>query len=887
MSLAPGSRLGGYEIIALIGAGGMGEVYRARDGKLTRDVALKVLPELFARDHERLARFTREANLLATLNHPNIAAIYGFESANQLPALVLEMVEGPTLADRIRQGPIPIEDALPLAKQIAEALEAAHARGIVHRDLKPANIKVRDDGMVKVLDFGLAKAMASDSSPAIVATSPTITSPAMTAMGAVMGTAAYMSPEQARGRAIDKRSDIWAFGAVLYEMLTGRRAFDGDDVSETLANILKSDPDWSALPPTTSRSVEKVLRRCLAKEPHRRMHDMADVRLELDDRTAVDGAVAPVVTRSPLAKWLERAAWLALVTALGALAWFVSQRPRPTEQIIRFQISAPPTYRFGSLTGMVTGIGAGGGALSPDGSRFVYYASDKSGNSALFVRHLDAFESRQLPGTEGATQPFWSPDGRFIGFLASQKMFVVEPANGDVREVCAVRGIGRGASWGSGGVIVFSTSNPTQILRVPANGGEATPIKLANAETLIGAPSWPFFLPDGRHFLYWARTNTQAESAIHVTSIESGAETTPLTPSSTQAVYVEPGYLIFTRGAQLFRQSFDAASLRLSGSAVPIVDRLRTFEPIGLAEYTASNTGALAYRSGTDLSNQFAWVKRSGEVEQLIGPAGNYRTPALSPDGQRLVYTDSSDGNLKLLELRRGLTTVLTTTPGFETGPVWAGNDRIYYRSDNGGIFSVDSSGTSQPEKVMDGTVNGPSQYLDHPQLGKLLLYFGTLPKRMSQDILIVPLAGKPEPRAIVDSPNLEVEPQVSPNGRWLAYASNQGGRNEVFVEPFPPDRKRRWRVSKFGGRQPLWRQDGRELFFVADDQKFYAVAIPENPTTFELQADFLFDMNAHVYNGRNSYIPGADGTRFLVNTLREIPDAPINVVFNLIDRAK
>ena len=488
MSLAPGARLGTYEIVALIGAGGMGEVYRARDGKLTRDVALKILPSLFAHDPERLARFSREANLLATLNHPNIAAIYGFESSDHSPALVLEMVEGPTLADRIERGPIPLEDALPIARQIAEALEAAHAQGIVHRDLKPANIKVRDDGTVKVLDFGLAKAIAVDSSSGVVPLSPTITSPAATAMGTIMGTAAYMSPEQARGRAVDKRSDIWAFGAVLYEMLTGRRAFDGEDVSDTLANILKREPDWSALPPGTPPAIERVLRRCLTRDPRLRTHDVADVRIEFDDRASADAATVHVAAggrRSGSLQGFERMAWVGVALALAAVAGVALWRgraPEPVPQpVLRFQIPPPDKHSFGAL-------GGGGGsvipmpALSPDGTRLVFHAADQSGKGGLWLRPLNSFEARRLPNTEDGAQPFWSPDGQSIAFFAKGRVYAIDLARGDRRELCAFSGIARGGTWSIAGAIIFATSNPASLVRVPSEGGKPTPISLPGAE---------------------------------------------------------------------------------------------------------------------------------------------------------------------------------------------------------------------------------------------------------------------------------------------------------------------------------------------------------------------------------------------------------------------
>jgi hypothetical protein len=508
MSLAPGARLGTYEIVALIGAGGMGEVYRARDGKLARDVALKILPPLFARDPERLARFSREANLLAILNHPNIAAIYGFESSDHSPALVLAMVEGPTLADRIERGPIPLEDALPIARQIADALEAAHAQGIVHRDLKPANIKVRDDGIVKVLDFGLAKAMAVDSSPGVVARSPTITSPAATAMGTIMGTAAYMSPEQARGRPVDKRSDIWAFGAVLYEMLTGRRAFDGEDVSDSLANILKREPDWSALPAETPPAIERVLRRCLTKDPRFRTHDVADVRIELDARATAEAAEATHVAaagRSGSLKSFERIAWFGVALAFAAVAGAALWRgraPEPVAQpVLRFQIPPPDKHSFGALGGAGVGL-VTVSSLSPDGTRLVFYAADQLGKGALWLRALDSLEARRLPGTEEGFQPFWSPDSRSIAFFAGRRLYKLDVASGERREVCAFEGNARGGSWGAIGSIIFATSNPPTLMRVASQGGKPTPVQIRGAENYLPPASWPSFLPDGHSFLY-------------------------------------------------------------------------------------------------------------------------------------------------------------------------------------------------------------------------------------------------------------------------------------------------------------------------------------------------------------------------------------------------
>jgi eukaryotic-like serine/threonine-protein kinase len=883
MSLAPGVRLGPYEIVALIGAGGMGEVYRARDGNLTRDVALKVLPELFARDPERRARFTREANLLATLNHPNIAAIYGFESSDHVPALVLEMVEGPTLADHIDRGPMPPDEALPIARQIAHALEAAHAQGIVHRDLKPANVKVRNDGTVKVLDFGLAKAIAPDSAPAVVAASPTITSPAATAIGTIMGTAAYMSPEQARGRAVDKRTDIWSFGAVLYEMLTGRRAFDGEDVSDTLANVLKREPDWSAMPPDTPPAIERVLRRCLMKDPRLRTHDVADIRIDLDDREPAPQIAAG--DRAGRLRVFERTAWIGVALVFAALAGFAWWSGHAAESLpqpaLRFQISPPDKHSFGALGG--PGLGnVTSSAISPDGTRLVSYAEDGTGKGSLWLREMDSLETRELPETGGAFQPFWSPDSQSIAFFADRKLYKLEVARGGRSEVCPFIGNPRGGSWSATGNIVFATTNPQSLMRVASQGGNPSPIRLSGAENQLGPISWPSFLPDGRRFLYSARTRGDVVRAVYLASIDSDSDVRRVVTSDTQAVFVAPGYLLFGRDGRLLHQAFDVETGQVSADAVVVVDRLRMMIQISFGDFSASNTGMLAYRSGLDASNQFTWVDRKGASQGTVGAPGRYRTAALSPGGRRLVYTDLTDDNLKLLDLRTQITTVLTSEAGSETAPVWSSDGKyVYYRSDNGGVFRKEADGTSGPVKVLDGQVNGPSQFVKDATLGSLLLYFGILPNQTSQDILILPLDGPPSPRAIVATPSADVEPQVSPDGKWLAYSTSETGANEVYVSPFPPADQKGLRISRSGGRQAMWRADSRELYFVNDARKFYVVRIPESGPAADIAPEFLFDMHANVANTRNSYVPSADGQRFLVNMVLDTEEAPINVISN------
>ena len=572
MPLAPGVRLGAYEVLELIGAGGMGEVYRARDGTLNRDVALKILPEILALDSDRLARFRREAQVLAALNHTNIASIYGFEGSGRVQALVLEFVDGPTIADRVARGPIPLDEALSIATQIATALESAHQQGIVHRDLKPANIKVRSDGAVKVLDFGLAKALAGDTSVVEASASPTITSPALTRMGVILGTAAYMSPEQACGKPADKRSDIWAFGCVLYEMLAGRRAFEGQGVSETLAGVLKSSPDWGALPPDTPPTVRRVVQRCLEKDSNRRYHDIADARLDLDESMSSDAPV-PVVA-SPRRATLERAMWsLVAVTLAGILAYVLLKAP-PSQHVVRFQVMPPEHASFGSTMGMGGTPESTTGTVSPDGTRLAFAATDRSGTTLLWVRTIDSFAARPLPGTDGAFLPFWSPDSRFIGFFTSDKLKRIDGAGASAQTICDAPLPPKGATWGASGVILFSSGALPALSRVSSEGGTPAPLEIRGEGTQGAEASWPYFLPDGRHFLYWGKSPSDS-GAVYVTSLEPGADPRRLVASDSNAVYASPGFLLFAREGALLRQPFDAERLEMkAGDPTPVVERI-------------------------------------------------------------------------------------------------------------------------------------------------------------------------------------------------------------------------------------------------------------------------------------------------------------------------
>jgi hypothetical protein len=605
MSLGPGARLGPYEVISAIGAGGMGEVYRARDTKLGRDVALKIISDAFALDPDRLARFKREAQVLASLNHPNIAAIH---------ALVLELVEGPTLADRIAQGPIPLDDALSIARQIADALEAAHEHGIVHRDLKPANIKLRPDGTVKVLDFGLAKAM-HPAPTSDVSQSPTITSPAMTRMGVILGTAAYMSPEQAKGRPADKRSDIWAFGCVLYEMLTAKRPFDGEDVSDTLAFILTKDPDWSALPPSTPAAVRRLLRRCLDKSAKERLRDISDARLEIKEALTAPPGEATVATSAPVKArrtarvWPATAAALLLTTLAFAAAVVYLIRSTGNEAVVRFTVSPPEKTAFSFSVAGAGGSVAFNSAISPDGRKMIFTIQDAAGKVLLWVRPVDSLAAQPLPGTDDPTLPFWSPDSRFVGFFAGGKLKKIDVTGGPPLTLCDAPSA-RGGAWNRDGVIVFAPSITSPLSRVSAAGSEPVAVtKLQSGQTYHRSPS---FLPDGRHFVYLARGESPG---VFVSSLDS-TDATRLLSADTQASYTPPGYLLFVRQGTLLAQPFYANKLQLAGEPFPVAERVVADTASGLAAFSVSENGALTYRTGSTTTTgddwQMAWLDRQG-----------------------------------------------------------------------------------------------------------------------------------------------------------------------------------------------------------------------------------------------------------------------------------
>ena len=634
MPLSPGTRLGPYEIIGSIGSGGMGEVYRARDTKLNRYVAIKVLPDLLARDPGRLQRLQREAQLLASLNHPHIATIHGLEESGGTCAVVMELVEGDDLKQRIARGSMPLAEALAVARQIADALEAAHAQGIVHRDLKPANIKLRADGAVKVLDFGLAKAMEPSSSSSAVDESPTITSPvAMTEPGVLLGTAAYMSPEQARGKAVDKRADIWAFGCVLYELLAGRSVFRGETVSDTIASVLEREPAWGVLPAETPPGVRRLLQRCLQKDPKRRLHDIADARIEIEDAQSglrEDGPIAtPRVGSRSRRVWMSAVALVALIVA-GSVGWLVHSAPAAPET--RLEINTAPTSDASF-------------AISPDG-RTVAFVVRFGGKGQLWLRSLDSSSPRALAGTDGATRPFWSPDGRSIGFFAGVSLKRVDVDGGSVQKLTSNSAVPIGGTWNRDGTILFSDNPGGSILRISARGGDVTPV--TKLEVTQRGHYAPLFLPDGRHFLFYVGGSPEAQGAYF--GDLGGSAPKRLLATDGAAVYTSEGFLLFIRGNELYAQRFDATRGELSGDLLTVDEQVAARTTL-----SASAAGPIAYRtlSGDSGQRQLVRFDRSGrELEKVVYRDTAALGPALSHDGRRVAVFRYANGNMDLWSVR-------------------------------------------------------------------------------------------------------------------------------------------------------------------------------------------------------------------------------------------
>jgi Tol biopolymer transport system component len=889
MPILPGRRLGPYEVLAAIGAGGMGEVYQAHDTKLGRDVAIKVLPEAFAHDVERLSRFQREAKMLAALNHPNIATIYGLEQSNGTGYLVMELVSGETLADRIkRDGAVPIEEALKIAVQIAEALEAAHEKGIIHRDLKPANVKVTPEGKVKVLDFGLAKAFAGEALSSDPSESPTL-SRAATLQGVILGTAAYMSPEQAKGKPVDRRADIWAFGCVLYELLTGEQAFQGEGITDILAAVVRAEPDWNRLPSGTPRKIRDLLGRCLQKDKTLRMQAAGDLRIEIHEALTTPVPAEPVAAKrkSPLNHIHTAWSVAAIAIVIAALGWgaYAHLRHAPEEaRPVRFSIVPPETEQLAMTAPTASGAVVSPLAVSPDGRYIAMITTGADGKLRLWIRSLDTLTAQLVAGTEGAFQPFWSPDSRFIGFFAGGKLKKIEVSGGPPTTLCDASDP-RAGTWNRDGVIVFGPTASSALQRVSAAGGvPVTVTKLAQDETVHMRP---FFLPDGQHFLY--RPSTAAGGGpTYVGSLNSGERKFLFNADSSNVVYSQ-GLLLFLRETTLMAQPFDAQRLVLTGDAFPIAENIRdsaTTNPAGM--FSVSENGVLVYETGTATAgDQLLWLDRTGTQIGVLGDSTPYSDLELSPDGKRasISITDlaGQGRDIWYYDVARGLRTRFTFGPGTAITSLWSpDSSRIVFNANHKGHFDLyqkASSGAGAEEVLLeDNRDKFPTSWSPD---GRFILY-RTAGAQTREELFLLPLSGDRKPIPFLSTRFDEGFGQFSPDGRWVAYRSNESGRNEVYVVPFPgPGGK--WQISTAGGDRPRWRRDGNEILYLAPDNKLMAATVKGEGASFEVSAVKALFQTRMVLGGRYNYAVSADGQRFLVNTLpeRAASAAPITVVLN------
>ena len=884
-SLAAGTRIGPHEVLALIGKGGMGEVYRARDTLLNRDVALKVLPAAFAGDADRMARFEREAQVLASLNHPNIAQIYGVAESDGVRALVMEFVPGETLPS-----PLPLETALEYAKQIAGALEYAHERAVMHRDLKPANVKVTPEGHIKLLDFGLAKAIdhqpAADSNPSA---SPTLTL-GHTQAGVIMGTAAYMSPEQAAGQPADRRADIWSFGALLYEMLTGARAFAGDSVPDTLAAVLKLDPDWTALPATIPSSLRKLIERCLTKNRRQRLQAIGEARIALEQCIAEPpGAIelrpaAPAPVR-PAKPWLWIAATAVFALAALALAAIHFREAPPAAEPVRFSISPPEGGVFGNSVP----------SISPDGRKVAFYGFGAGGRGFIWIRELGSLELRSLPGTEGANRPFWSPDSRFLAFSAAGKLKKIDVASGSPVLLCDLpKSIGTltvAGGWGSNGTIVFGRPRARErIWRVAEAGGMPSPVTpKQDPESSDGSP---VFLPDGHHFLYAHTGGEQSEqSGIYVGSLDSPPEQQaarrllPVIPSLVSGVQFVPGdpqgHLLYLRDSTLMAQAFDAGRLAVRGDPFPIAQQVSAF--------SASQNGVLAYSAGSPFvtaNGRLAWFDRSGKSLGDLKEAGTVNTLDLSPDGTRVAVDRLGQGDNRyiwIVDVARGGVSTRLTSQHSSMNQIWSPDGaRIAFTSqgDRNGLYLKSSNGVGAEEELLK-EIATPS---DWSRDGQFIL-FNMVGPNTGDDLWVLPVKGDRKPQVFLQTEFNERQGQFSPDGKWVAYSSDETGEYEIYILPFPASATSagKIRVSADGGTMPRWRADGRELFYLSPSGKLMAVEVTPGAALRLGAPKALFDTSV-VSTTIQGYRYAVDrsGQRFLMNSReREAAAQAFTVVLN------
>ena len=902
----PGTQLGSYEILSPLGKGGMGEVWRARDQKLGREVAIKTLPEEFAKDEERLARFEREAKLLASLNHPNIAAIYGLEQHEGTRFLVLELVEGDTLAERLKRGAIPVEESLKLALQIAEALEAAHEKGVIHRDLKPANIKVTPDGKVKVLDFGLAKAFAGDGSDVNLSQSPTL-SMAATQQGVILGTAAYMSPEQARGRTVDKRADIWAFGVVVYEMLTGKKAFESEDVSLTLAEVMKGEPHWALLPSDTPSPVRRLLRRCLEKDPRNRLRDIGDAVAEVNE-ISEEGTEEQDTGTAELT--LRRTAVVAIVAAvvgvaLSSAVWYSQIRFLDGQPVKRFVIQTPPGVQLGG------GFGGNFIAISPGGNQLAYVANEGEDSWQLYRQPLDSVVSVPITGTDFARHPFFSPDGQWLAFFAQGSLKKVLLPDGRPLTVSEPGPTTRGGTWAPDDTIIFGGIN-SGLMRVLASAGTPQALTTLDMEAGEFAHRWPEMLPDGQSLLFtvFRETGRLEDARVAVLSLETGVRRYLLDEESSNARYSPTGHLIYVRSGTVMAVRFDLDRLEVLGTPIPVLDDVAV-RGRGASHFGLASDGTLTYISTearyenstfSEISSAFAqgsdvlaWWNRDGPedlpLEIVESDVSFAAPPQLSPDERRIaaaIVAGDGSQDIWVLDLERRNRRRLTST-GEETQPVWTPDGlRIAFASEVSGnrteLYWTAADGSTEPEPLLleretslipgswtpDGSVLAFSEFDANDIIG-------------GSDIWIFPGNNETGIAPFVQGPFSQSQPRFSPNGRWIAYVSDESGRNEVYVTEYPASAAK-YLISTTGGGNPLWSDNTEELFYVRQNQVL-VVAIGDQTEFVPAPPEVLFEVEEVDFVTLTGVT--SDGQRLLVGLSGTTPITEINIVLNWFEELK
>ncbi len=874
----------------------MGEVYLAKDSKLDRQVAIKVLPETMTRDVERVARFQREAKLLASLNHPNIAAIYGFEEqrldSGVMHFIVMEHVEGETLSQRLGGGPFPVEDALDIAKQMAEALEAAHDKGVIHRDLKPGNVMVRLDGTVKVLDFGLAKAMAEESTGPVPADSPTITMN-YSRPGVILGTAAYMSPEQARGRPLDKRTDIWSFGVMLYEFLTGACVFRGETVTDSMGAIMHKDPEWALLPKGTPPTIHLLLRRCLTKDRKRRLQAIGDARVELEaaivDPTSTSLGLAQTaleVKRRLLPSWPINLAFVAILAMTATATWFAKPKPKDTSQVIRLTAMIPDEQEFTTQAK----IGAARmplTAISPDGTTLAYLATTDS-KTQIYVRHMNQQEAVAMTYTADADSPIFSSDGRWIAFSQDGRLKKISVLGGPAQTICDAPQL-RGAHWGANNRIAFAPTRRSGIWIVSADGGKPDQVTDLGPDPGAASHRWPQLLPDGRSIVFSQTDNEDdfTSAKIEAVSVDTGKRKV-LIEGAMYARYLPTGHLVFVRGDVLMAVEFDPIRVEIMGSEIPVLEDLKTESAMGTGQYSFSDNGVLVYMSGNDTAgvSELVWVDRAGKTTPVSQHARNAIEFSLSPDGSRIAWVlrggVGSIPDIWVLNVERDMLTRLTFDDGSDMSPIWSPDGTwIYFNSDRvhgvAEIYRRKADGSGNAERLTNAE-NAQNPLAASPD-GHTILFYESL--QSGGEIMLLNLDEERTVEPFLTTPFAEDYASISPDGSLIAYTSNETGEFEVYVRQFPSGTGR-VKISPGLGRLPKWSPDGTELFYANNDSEYYSVTIEmKDNAVIPSTPKLMFKLPVNEYSKTFNVAP--DGQRFLfertTDAVGDQNDHPIVVV--------